>query len=167
MYNSNLENELIILNIENVLQDFVPIQYDIDSKKLKASQKLAIDLELTKFISKTDIARVVDMDEDSASDADKELLRLIVPSLCHFTYEKILTYFQGSLYEAGYSTENENTASRSEAKNAAVQANSFGNQYMIAVVEFLKTENPNTDATKENKSPNVKTFGGQEHWGTN
>ena len=64
MYDSNLENELIILNIENVLQDFVPIQYDIDSKKLKASQKLAIDLELTKFISKTDIARVVDMDED-------------------------------------------------------------------------------------------------------
>ena len=77
MYSSNLENELIIWDIENVLQDFVPIQYDIDSKKIKASQKLAIDLELTKFISKTDIASVVDMDEDSASDADKELLQLI------------------------------------------------------------------------------------------
>ena len=70
MYNSNLENELILRDIENVLQDFCPIQFDIDNRKLKASQKLAIDLELTKFISKTDIARVVDMDEDSASDAD-------------------------------------------------------------------------------------------------
>tara|TARA_R110002051_G_scaffold27590_1_gene66215 strand:- start:447 stop:950 length:504 start_codon:yes stop_codon:yes gene_type:complete len=167
MYSSNLENELIIWDIENVLQDFVPIQYDIDSKKIKASQKLAIDLELTKFISKTDIARVVDMDEDSASDADKELLQLITPALCHFTYEKVLTYFQGSVYDAGYSTENENTASRAEAKNAAAQANSFGNQYMMAVIDFLKAENPNTDATKENKRPSVETFGGGEHWGTN
>ena len=165
MYNSNLENELIIYDIENVLQDFCPIQFDIDGRKLKASQKLAIDLELTKFISKADIDRCIEQDEDTASDADKNLLQLIVPALCHFTYEKVLTYFQGSLYEAGYSTENENTASRSEAKNAASQANAFGNQYMTLVVDFLKTENQNTEATKESKRPSVSAIGGKEYYG--
>lgn len=163
MYSSNLENQLIIHDIEDVMQDFVPIQFDIDSRKLKAAQKLAIDLELTKFISREDIARVIDLDEDTASEADKNLLEILIAPLCHYTYEKLLTYFQGSMYEAGYATEDQ-AASRDEAKNAAAQANSFGNQYMVAVVEFLKLENPNTEATKESKRPSVSTIGGKEYF---
>lgn len=161
MYNSQLENQLIILDIEDVMQDFVPIQFDIDPTKLKAAQKLAIDLELTKFIKQEHIDRCID--QDDPSEADTKLLNLIVPALCHFTYEKCLSYFQGSLYNSGYSEE-ENAKTRAEAKSAASQANSFGNQYMTKVVEFLEAENPSEEKVVDS-SPTVEAIGGQEHWG--
>ena len=114
MYNSELENQLILIDIKDALQDFVPIQFDISDTKLKAAQKLAIDLELTKFMSTDNIERCIDQDDD-ASDADKSLLSLIIPPLCHFTYSKLLTYFQGSLYDAGWTTEDQ-AASRADSK---------------------------------------------------
>ena len=165
MYSSNLENELIIIDIEDVLQDFVSIQFDIDSTKLKAAQKLAIDLELTKFMSRENIDRCIDQPDD-ASEADKNLLKLVVPALCHFTYEKCLTYFQGALYDAGWSTENQ-VSSRAEAKNQSVLANSFGNQYMQSVVKFLEEENPNADTTIVESRPSTQAIGGEEYWGKN
>ena len=162
MFDSNLENELIVRNIADVLIDYIPVQLDIDDPKLKRSQKLAIDMNLTQFMSKENILRCIDQDEDS-SEADKNLLKLVVPPLCHFTYMWLLKYNQGSIYESGYAVE-PGAASPEEAKNAYSLAESIGKQYMSDVVEFLEKENPNTKSEKEER-PRVRTFGGDEHWG--
>lgn len=162
MYNSNLENELIIIDIADAMQDHVPIQFDIDDQKLKSAQKIAIDIELTNYMSRADIDRCIGQDENS-SEADKNLFKLIVAPLCHFTYNKCLEYFQGHLSESGYTVE-ELGQSRAEAKNAASLALAIGNSYMDKVVEFLEAENPQTEAKKDGYENPVKCFGGEQQF---
>lgn len=164
MYSANLENGLIIVDILDTMRTLTSIQYDMDDQVLKAAQKIVIDLELKKYISKENILRCVDQDEYNVSDADLALKELITPPLCHFTYARLLTSFQGSISDSGYMTEEE-AKSRNEAKNAATEARFLGSEYMKLVVEFLEEENPTTEEV-ENPT-NTLIFGGSEgRWNT-
>lgn len=161
MYNPNLESKLIVINIEDIMQDFVSIQFDMDGTKLRAAQKLAIDLELTDHMTQANIDRCIDQADD-ASEADVNLINLVVPALCHYTHMYLLKYFQGTQYDSGFGTD-EKVASRTEANNASSLAQTFGNKYMEKVVAFLEAETPARVAPT--RIPNVSTFGGEESWG--
>ncbi len=158
MYNE-IEDELVILDIAEAMRILCSVQYDIDEGKLKAAQKLAIDIDLMRHISEADVARCIDLDE--SNEADVALYKLLYAPLVHFTNAQCLTYFQGTLTDSGYSIE-EKAVTTSEAKNNASRASELASIYMVKVVDFLKEENPATEATVESKVATTRLVGGRE-----
>lgn len=165
MYDSNLENELILPDIANVMTDHVSIQIDIDERKVKAAALVAQRIDIKRVIGQDNLDRVIDQAND-ASIADKQLRALIIPTLCYFTYYRCLTMFQGTFTDSGYITETE-AETKSIAKSQASEIKGIAEEFMRDVIEFLEEEDPNTDATADKQVPNVRVFGGKECRGSN
>ncbi len=82
MYTSRMENQLILPDIIEQMEQFVPIQPDIDSTRVKAASIIA-QRDISKIIGKDNLLRVIDNGEDEIEGADLELLQLIIAPLCY------------------------------------------------------------------------------------
>lgn len=164
MYNSLAENQLILPDIADVLADYTSIQLDIDERKVKAAALIAQKVDIKRLIGQNNIDRVV-MQADNASEADKNLLQLLIPPLCYFTYSRCLLMFQGVLTDSGYVIEGENEAeTRNSAKSHSKEIKGVAETLMEDVIDFLNDENPNSgdDIDSSKLTPRVRVFGGGE-----
>lgn len=168
MHRANLENRLISSEITDLMQDYVSIQLDIDDTKIKAAALVAQDIDIKRVITKANLDRVLQLDiyDEDASQADIDLYELLVAPWCYYTYARCLTMFQGTFTDSGYATEAE-AESRQAAKSVGQEMKAIGDSFMIAVVEFLESEDPNTPADDEKLSPRIRTFGGKENRASN
>jgi len=165
MYNSNLENSLILVDIVDALQDYVSLQPDIDETRVKAAQIIAIKLDIERLIGADNVARCVDPQDA----ADDELLEMITPPLCYFTYARLLKNFQGSYSDSGYSTEQE-ADDKNTAKAVSNEMASVAETFMEPVIAWLKEEDPLDQTIQEAQdklTPRIRTFGGNEWRGSN
>lgn len=166
MYNSNLENQLIAPEIKDLMTDYVSIQLDIDDQKIKAAAMVAQTIDLTKIIGKVNLSRVIQIDQETASEADWTLRELLIAPWCYYTYARCLMMFQGILTDSGYAVETE-VESRHAAKSASSEMRSIGDSFMQAAIDFLQLENPSTSVTNKDITPRVRVFGGQENRSSN
>ena len=164
MYNSKLENKLILPDITSVMGDYVALQEDIDSRKVKAAQLMAQELDIKRIIKKVNLDRVIS--DDELTGADLELKELLIAPLCYYTYARLLLNFQGTYTDGGYTTD-ELAASLNEAKSNAKEMKSVAETLMLEVIDFLELEDPNTEADEKKLTPKVRVFGGEEHRATN
>lgn len=168
MHRANLENRLISSEITDLMQDYVSIQLDIDDTKIKAAALVAQDIDIKRVITKANLDRVLQLDiyDEDAPQADIDLYELLVAPWCYYTYARCLTMFQGTFTDSGYATEAE-AESRQAAKSVGQEMKAIGDSFMIAVVEFLESEDPNTPADDEKLSPRIRAFGGKENRASN
>ena len=162
MYSSNLENQLIVIDIADALRDYCSIQLDLDDTKVKAASIIAQRLDIGRVIGNDNILRCI----EPATREDEALRELVIPALCYFTYSRLLTLFQGTLTESGYSTE-PGADEKNMAKSVATDIKTVGEAFLTDVVDFLKAENPNTGADEARLTPRVRVFGGEERRGSN
>ena len=167
MYSANNENQLILPNIDLALQDYVSIQLDIDNTRIKAAALLAQNVDLRRLIGKENVSRLVETFDNELSESDEELLDLIIPSYCYFTYSRLLLTFHGSYTESGYTNE-ELSAVRNEAKSVSKEMKAIAESLMEDAFEFLRKENPNDVEVDESKlTPRIRVFGGCENRASN
>lgn len=166
MYNSKLENQLIYPDIVSVMGDYVGLQEDIDERSVKAAQLMAQNLDIKRIIGKDNLDRVIEVEGEEIEGADLELKELLTPSLCYYTYSRLLLNFQGTYTDSGYSND-ELAATINEAKSVANQMKSAAEASMIFVTEFLKEEDSDTEADAEKLTPNIRVFGGVENRASN
>ena len=168
MYNSELENSLLLPDIADRLTDYVPIQLDIDDTKIKAACLVAQKLDIEKVITTDNWDRAFEYSKDSDDeneDYDEALFKLIVPALCYFTYARCLKMFQGNLTDSGYSVESA-AESLAAAKASSHEYKSVGTDFLQEVIDYLEQEDLDEDI-EENIVPRVITFGGVENRATN
>lgn len=166
MYNSGLENQLIVPDIVDIMVDYVSIQQDIDERRIKAAAIIAQNIDIKRVIGKDNLNRLIDDGETEMNAADKELLQLIIPPLCYYTYSRLLLSFHGNYTDSGFEND-ELAAARNEAKSVAKEMKGVGEAFMQEVILFLEEENPDTPAEIEKLTPRVRTFGGKEYRGSN
>lgn len=168
MYDLTLENRLISTDIAEIMQDYVSVQLDIDNTKIKAAALVAQDIDLKRTIGQDNIDRVIGLDiyDTSVSDADINLRELLIAPWSYYTYARCLSMFQGTFTDSGYAIESE-AISRDAAKSVAIEMKSIADSFMISVVEFLETENPDTVADDAKLSSKIRTFGGKENRASN
>ncbi|UXQ88794.1 hypothetical protein [Tenacibaculum phage Larrie] len=156
MYRSVVENKLIVPDIEDIMQDYVSIQLDIDSTKIKAACLVA-QKDISKVIKKHNFNKCY---RDNA-DFDEELFELVVPTLCYFTYYRALRIFQGTLTDGGFATEQE-AQTLSSAKSAANEVQSIGEMFLNDVVDYLTGETSDEDEkeVEQVRTKKVRVFGG-------
>ena len=158
MYNSSLENRLISPDITNILQDYVSIQIDIDSTKIKSAALVAQEVDVKRVIKKANLDRCV----DPQTPEDAALRELVIPAWCFFTYNRALKMHQGNLTDSGFMIEPEAT-DRNVAKSVATEHASIADAFMQDVIEFLEAEGADGASEMESKlSPKIRTFGGKE-----
>lgn len=163
MHSSKLENSLIVIDIVDVMQDYVSIQIDIDETKVKAAALVAQNIDIKRLIGRDNLQRAV----DPQTEADEELKDIIIPPLCYFTYSRCLKMFQGTFTDSGYTTETE-AEDRNSAKSVANEMSSIAESYMSLVIDFLNEEDPNSEIVKPEKiAPRIRTFGGEENRASN
>lgn len=168
MYNIGLENKLIETEVADLMQDYVSIQLDIDITKIKAAAMVAQEIDIKKIIGATNLNRVIQLDvyDDSTAQADIDLRELLLAPWCYYTYARCLSMFQGTLTDSGFAIE-EGAATKDAAKAQANEMKGIADTFMLAVVEFLETEDPNTDADDEKLTSRIRTFGGVENRSSN
>lgn len=157
MYNSGLENKLIVVDIVNVMQDYCSIQIDIDETKVKAACNVAQEIDLKKTLKSTNLNRCINPE----TEADEALKELVIPPLCYYTYARCLSMFPGTFTDSGYTTETE-AEDKNVAKSVSNEMHSIAGSFMEAVIEFLEEEDPNTESNDDELSPNINVFGGEE-----
>lgn len=163
MYDSNLENQLISLDIADILQDYVSIQMDIDHTKIKASAYTAQRIDIQRVIGKDNVDRC----SDPQTDADQALRDLVIPAWCYYTYSRALKMHQGNLTDSGYMIEPEAT-DKNVAKSVAVEHSSIADVFMQDVIAFLEEESTESGQEMEDKlSPKIRVFGGCEQRASN
>lgn len=163
MYDAKLENQLIITNIVDTMVDYVSLQPDIDEAKVKAACIVAQKIDIDRVIGKVNVQRCISPE----TEADDELLDLIIPTLCYFTYARLLKMFPGTFTDSGYVVESEAVDTKT-AKSLANEMSSIAEVFLTAVVEFLKEEDPNDEAVSdENINPRIRVFGGKERRASN
>tara|TARA_R110000803_G_scaffold110508_1_gene178897 strand:- start:369 stop:884 length:516 start_codon:yes stop_codon:yes gene_type:complete len=171
MYDINLENRLISSDIVDLMGDYVSMQMDIDSTKIKAAAMVAQKVDIGKIIGKVNLERVqgIDTGDESVDQADKDLYELLIAPWCYFTYSRALRMFQGAFTDSGFVIE-EGAESRDAAKSVASEMASIGLDFMDEVIEFLELETPNVkeemDKVKQ-ESTGIRTFGGVENRASN
>ena len=163
MNNVELENSLIVVNMSDVMLDYVALQPDIDETKVKAAAIMAQTVDIKRLIGAANIQRCV----DPQTEEDNALKSIIIAPLCYYTYSRLLRNFHSSYTESGYTIE-ELAASRNEAKSVANEMVAVAEVGMQEVVEFLELENQNDENVKpENMTPTIRIFGGQENRASN
>lgn len=162
MYEAQLENKLIIVDIVDVLQSYCAIQVDIDETKVKAAQLMAIQLDLKRLIKKENVERCI----NPATEADETLKQLVIVPLCYFTYGRLLKQFPGTFTDSGFITETE-AEDRGVVKSTANEYVSIGETFMEDVFAFLEDESTDIEVTRANLTPNIRVFGGEERRGSN
>lgn len=169
MYNTNNTQKLIIVNIAQVLIDYTAIQPDIDESKIQAAELMAQNVDLKRLIGKENVLRCIDPTnlDTPPSEADIELRNLVIPALCYFTYSRLLRMFPGTFTDAGYILEKE-SSDKGVTTNVSNEYKAVGETFMDDVFEFLKKEDPlDREVKKENLTPSIRSFGGNEFRGTN
>ncbi len=165
MYSSNLENQLIIVDIVDALQDRVSIQIDIDETKVKAAELVAQQLDLKRLIGADNVKKCLEDDDNF----NEELRELVIPALCYFTYARCLKMFQGTFTDSGFMTEGE-ALDKNTAKAVSNEMSSIAETFMEDVIDWLEEQDeddPQVDEARENLNPRIRTFGGEEWRATN
>jgi len=157
MFNSSNENNLIVTDIVDVMQDYCSIQLDIDSTRAKAAQLVAQNIDLKRLVGKDTLDRCI----DPQTDADNELVELIIPPLCYYTYSRVLRLFQGNLTDSGFVVETD-AESRDASRTQANEIYSIAEVYMQEVIAFLDAETPNDKIDQDKMTPSIRVFGGGE-----
>jgi len=166
MNNLELEDKLIYPNIADVLADYVSIQEDITEQNCKSASLIAQNIDLKRLVGVSNLKRIISVDDYDLSAADLEFKELITPPLCYYTYYRLLTGFNGTYTDSGYTRE-EAAIERNAAKSQANEMKSIGDEFMVEVMDFLKEENPETPADKDKIKKNVRVFGGKENRASN
>jgi hypothetical protein len=162
MYNQENELALLLPDIADRLSDYVGIQLDVEDTRIKAASLVAQDLDIKFVITDDNFNRCFEeIDGETNDDYDKDLFKLIVPTLCFFTYARVVSMMQGSYTDSGMSVE-EGALSINEAKSASKQYRSIGESYLEKVVEWLEDEDSSTEATMDKSVLRIRSFGGQE-----
>lgn len=164
MFDSNLENSLIIVDIVDVLGDYVSLQPDIDEQKVKAAEIVAQKIDITRLIGKVNVARCVD---PASGSEDEKLKDLVVPALAYFTYSRLLKMFPGTFTDSGYIFDAE-ASNTSVTKSTSNQMSAIAEAFMDDVFDFLKAETSNDEnVVKSNLTPRIRVFGGNENRSSN
>lgn len=166
MNSVDLESKLIYPNIVDILVDYVSIQEDITEQNCKSAQLIAQNIDLKRVVSQENLDRLIGKDDYDLSESDIEFKELITPPLCYYTYYRLLTAFNGTYTDSGY-TQEEAAMARQATKSQANEMKSIGDEFMVDVIEFLKEENPETPADKTKLKPSVRVFGGKESRASN
>jgi len=92
MYDVTLESRLISSDIADMMQDYVSIQLDIDTTKIKAAALVAQEIDISRVITKANLDRVIDLDiyDETIADADLKLRALLIAPWCYYTYSRCL-----------------------------------------------------------------------------
>ena len=168
MYDVSLESRLISSDIADMMQDYVSIQLDIDTTKIKAAALVAQEIDIARIITKANLDRVIDLDiyDETIPAADLNLRALLVAPWCYYTYARCLTMFQGTFTDSGYAVEAEAT-DKDAAKAVANEMKSIGDSFMLLVTEFLETEDSSTLADDSKLSPRIRVMGRKENRASN
>lgn len=164
MHNVDLENSLIIVDIVDVMQDYVSLQPNIDETKVKAASIVAQKIDIKRLIGATNVSRCVDPAADSE---DEKLRTLLLPVISYFTYSRLLKMFPGTFTDSGYIYDSE-TADVNVTRTTASQMASIAEAFMEDVYEFLEAETDNDEeVSREKLTPRIRVFGGEEHRSSN
>lgn len=168
MYDVSLESRLISSDIADMMQDYVSIQLDIDTTKIKAAALVAQEIDIARVITKANLDRVIDLDiyDETIPEADLSLRALVIAPWCYYTYARCLTMFQGTFTDSGYAVESEAT-DKDAAKAVANEMKSIGDSFMLLVTEFLETEDSSTLADDSKLAPRIRVMGGKENRASN
>lgn len=176
MYSISNENELIEPDVASALQDYVSIQLDIDSTKIKAAALIAQRIDIARVIGKDNLSRCIldPTGQNQQTTADEQLTALVKIPWLYFTYSRLLTMFQGVYTDSGLILSEENAVeSRSAARQMSNEIRSIAETFMIDVIDFLEEEADN-DLTKDlsevktsESSNRIRVFGGKENRGSN
>lgn len=162
MYNPENELALLLPDIADRLTDYVGIQLDVEDTRVKAACLVAQDLDIKFVITDDNWDRCFeDTNENDNVEYSEDLYNLVVPTLCFFTYARLVSMMQGSYSDSGMTVE-EGALSINEAKSASKQYRAIGESYLAKVVEWLEDEDSTTEATMDKSILRVRSFGGQE-----
>lgn len=164
MNNIDLENNLIIPDIADRMQDYVPVQLDIDETKVKAAAYIAQTVDLLRVITQANLDRVKNP-QNSEDDALKEA---IIPALCFFTHSRCLKMFNGTLTDSGYIVSEDAERAVKIAKEDADESYSVAEVFLTKVLDILDGESE-TDVNIDRSvmTPKIRVFGGAECKGSN
>jgi len=163
MLNTTLENQLILIDIADVMADYVSLQLDIDDTKVKAAAIIAQNIDIKRLIGNTNLQRCI----NPSTSEDNALRDLIVAPLCYFTYSRLIKSFQGTFTDSGYITESE-SVDRNIAKSTANEMSTIAETLMEEVITFLEAEDSNDTKVKgEDINPRIRVFGGEENRASN
>lgn len=169
MYNPSNTKKLIVVDIAQALIDFCSIQPDINESKIQAAELTAQTIDLKRLIGKENVLRCIDPTslDIPPSEADIELRDLIIPALCHYTYSRLLKMFPGTFTDAGYIIEKE-SSDKGVTTTVSNEYKAIAESLMDDVFEFLKKEDPlDREVKKENLTPSIRSFGGNEFRASN
>ena len=162
MYNPENEIALLLPDIADRLSDYVGIQLDVEDTRIKAACLVAQDLDVKFVITDDNFDRCFEeVDGETNDDYEEDLFKLVVPTLCFFTYARLVAMMQGSYSDSGMSVE-EGALSINEAKAASKQYRAIGETYLEKVVEWLEDEDSSTEATMDKSVLRIRSFGGEE-----
>lgn len=164
MYNVELENNLISVDIVSIMEDYVSVQLDIDSTRIKAAANVAQTIDITRVIGQENLERAKDP-QNAVDDAFREM---IIPAWVYYTQSRLLKMFNGTLTDSGYIVSEEAERGIKQASKDAEQAYSIAEVYMNIALDSLDDES-DTDVNidRDILTPKFRVFGGGEQRGSN
>lgn len=169
MYNVDNTKKLIVVNIAQTLIDYCSIQPDIDESKIQTAELIAQQVDLRRLIGKENVERCIDPINLNTSPppSDIQLRELVIPVICYFTYSRLLKMFPGTFTDSGYIIEKD-ASDKGVTTNVSNEYKAIGESFMEDVFAFLKAEDPeDKEVKKENLTPSIRVFGGNEYRSTN
>jgi len=169
MYNPDNTKQLIVVDIAQALIDYCSIQPDIDESKIQTAEWIAQKVDLKRLIGEVNVNRCIDPInfEEPPSTADIALRELVIPAIAFFTYSRLLRMFPGTFTDSGYIIEKE-ASDKGVTANVSNEYKAIAETFMEDVFTFLKGESPNdVEVKKENLTPSIRAFGGNEFRGSN
>ena len=164
MYNIELENNLISVDIVDMMQDYVSVQLDMDSTRIKAAANVAQTIDVSRVLGLVNLERV----KDPQNDADDSLREKVIPAWVYFTYARVLKLFNGGLTDSGYVISEDAERGAKQAVKDAEQAYSIAEVYMNIALDFLDAESDDdVDIDRDTLTPKFRVFGGNENRGSN
>lgn len=167
MYNPELTKKLIVVDIAQALIDYTSIQADIDQSKIQTAELIAQRVDLKSLIGQANVDRCIDPINRTRTipPEDIQLRELVIPAIAYFTYSRLLRMFPGTFTDSGYIIEKE-ASDKGVTTNVSNEYRAIAETFMEEVFVFLKTESPNdTKVKKENLTPSIRVFGGNEYRG--
>jgi len=161
MYSIDLENSLISPDIVNLMSERCSVQLDIDQTRIKSAAIVAQDIDLEEVLTKAQIERA----RNPQNEEDDELLELIIPAWCFYTYSRCLSMNVGSFTDSGFVIEKDVLDAEEILWRTKKDAIVTATVYMDKVIEFLETETTSLDLPEV--PLRIRTMGGQEHRGSN
>jgi len=164
MNNVNLENNLISADIVDLMQDYVSIQLDIDSTRIKAAANIAQSIDIYRLLGTVNLERI----KDPQNAADDALREAVIPAWCYYTYSRTLKMFNGTLTDSGYVISEDAERGVKQAHKDAEEAYSVAEVFMNVAIDLLNAEEEgDVDIDKNTLTPKIRVFGGSENRGSN